>query len=235
MEESSEPQDSEIENYRAKYGSINLNDEYFDDHVELGFEYLEYKLYKIKIWTAKKGQLTVLGGIQSFYKNIQKEKDYISEEHKGEKVDPNQFVEFNLQQNEYITKCSLWWEDESICKINFETNLRNKFSVGDAKGEEMEVIELEEKNKCVFSIFGTYNSNYLSSIGLFINKRDEFLDYFMKGYFELKLFIKKEKYYQEIKKKLDKGEYKKEDIVLFKTCEMANNVFHEILKFTVPF
>ena len=227
-------QDDEVENYKAKYGFININDEHFDDHPEFGFEYLEYKLYKIKLWTTKKGQYTVLAGIQTFYKNIKEGNDFISEEHKGDKVNSEEFVEFNLQQNEYITKCSLWFEDESICKINFETNLKNKFSVGDAKGDEMVVDELEEKNKCVFSFFGTYNSNYLSSIGLFINKKNEFVDYFLKGYYELKLFIKNEEKYKQIKGKIDKGELNKEDIALFKACELPKNVYHEILRFISP-
>ena len=47
-------EDDEAENYEAKYGCIDLNDEHFDDHPELGPDYLEYRISKIKIWTPKK-------------------------------------------------------------------------------------------------------------------------------------------------------------------------------------
>jgi hypothetical protein len=32
--------DDELENYQAKYGSIEPNDIHFDDHPEMGFDYL---------------------------------------------------------------------------------------------------------------------------------------------------------------------------------------------------
>ena len=137
--------DDELENYKAKYGCIESNDEHFDDHPEFGFDHLNYKITKIKIWTAKKSTYTVLGGIQTTYLNNADESTYVSEEHKGEKVVQDEFVEFNLQKNEYIVKASLWSEESCICKIIFKTNLKNVFSVGEAKGEEMEVTEFKKK------------------------------------------------------------------------------------------
>ena len=247
-------EDDEIDNYKAKYGYIDLNDIHFDDHPYLGNEYLEYKISKIKIWTAKKGQYTVLGGIQTTYLLINKDekngkneknennennennderKDYISPEYKGEKVLDSDFVEFNLQSNEYITKATLWMEESNICKIIFKTNLKNTFSVGDAKGEEMQVDEFE-KNNFLLSFFGTYGPNYLTSIGLFINKKDEFFEYFIRGYFELRLFVNKENKKKIIEEKIKNNELEKRDITLYKACLLPKNVFHEIIKFCDP-
>ena len=226
-------QDDEIENYQAKYGCIEINDHHFDDHPELGFDYLQYKISKIKIWTAKKGELTAIAGIQTFYINNRDGSEFVSEENKGEKVDKNSFVEFILKNNEYINGCDLWFEEGVIYKLKFKTNLKNIFEIGDPKGEKMEVDELS-KNKMVLSFFGTYGSNYLTSIGLFINKVDEFFDYFIRGYFELKIFLQKEKNNEIIEKNMNEKKYDLSTISLIKVSKLPSNVFHEVLKFICP-
>ena len=228
-------EDDEIENYQAKYGCIELNDNYFDDHPELGFEYLDYRISKIKIWTAKKSKYKVLAGIQTFYINNKDGSPFITKENKGEKVEQNDFVEFNLDKNEYITKGSLWFEEGSICKVIFKTNLKNIFSVGDEKGDEMVIDEFDRnKNKFLLSFFGTYNNNYLTSIGLFTSKQKEFFEYFIRGYFELKFLINKENDFEKIKEKIKNNEYDEKEKILVKTCKLPNNIFHEILKYINP-
>ena len=226
--------DDEIENYQAKYGCIDSNDVHFDDHPEFGFDYLDYKITKIKIWSAKKTQYTVLGGIQTTYINNKAGTEFISPEHKGEKVDNDSFVEFILKKNEYIVNSSLWFEEGSICKIIFKTNLKNTFSVGDAKGDELEVSEFG-KNKFILSFFGTYSDKYLTSIGMFINKQDEFFNYFLRGYLELKIFLSKDKNYNEIKEKEKNKVYNEIDLILIKACKLPKNVFNEIIKYIIPF
>ena len=231
-------EDDEIDNYRAKYGVINLNDTHFDDHPDLGFEFLQYKISKIKIWKTKKDQITVLAGIQTTYlNNVDDKNTFISKEHKGEKVVQDEFVEFNLLNNEYITKARLWYEESYISKIIFETNLKNVFSVGDPKGEEREISEFE-KNNFLLSFFGTYGENYLTSIGMFINHNknycQQFFDYFIRGFFELKLLVNKDKYKKEIEEKIQKKEYNENELTLIKSCRLPKNVFHEIIKFSNP-
>lgn len=226
-------EDDEIENYKAKYGTIEINDNHFDDHQYLGFEFLEYKISKIKIWTAKKGQYTALGGIQTTYVNCRDGTEYISNEFKGEKVGKDDLIEFNLQKNEYIIYSILWFEEGAINKIIFKTNLKNTFSVGDAKGEEMKVDEFD-KCKFLLSFFGTYGSNYLTSIGMFITNKNQYFDYFVKGYFELNLFINKDKNKKEIEEKIQKQEYKENDIILLRACRLPRNIFHEIIKYIDP-
>ena len=225
--------DDELENYQAKYGCMESNDEHFDDHPEFGFDFLDYKITKIKIWTAKKSTYTVLGGIQTSYINNKDGTEFISKEHKGEKVDNNSFVEFILQKNEYIINSSVWFEDGSICKVIFKTNLKNTFTVGDAKGDELEVSEFG-KNKFILSFFGTYSSNYLTCIGMFINKQDQFFDYFIRGYFEFKIFLSKEKNYNEIKEKEKNKVYDEKDVILIKTCSLPKSILHGIIKYISP-
>ena len=221
--------DTELENYLAKYGYIDLTDERFDDHPYLGFEFLQYKISKIKIWTAKKDQSTVLGGIQTFYLNNRDGTTHISKEYKGEKVDENCFVEFNLEKNEYIIKSSLWFNDV-IYRIVFQTNLKKMFEVGDIKGDEITVDELE-RNKMVLSFFGSYNNNYLTHIGMFINKKDEFFDIFIRGFFELNIFIKKDKNKSIIQEKMKNNEYDQETKIIIKVCELPYGLIESIIKY----
>ena len=227
--------DNEIENYQAKYGSIEQNDIFFDDHPELGFDYLQYKISKIKFWKGKKGTNEVLAGIQTTYKNISSGKDWNSEEHKGINIENNsEIIEFNLEPKEYIIYCSLCYRESSILRLYFKTNLKNEFSIGEKIGEEIEVYELQDKKKFVLSFFGTYGKQYLTSIGLFINKSEEFFEYFIKGYFQLKLFLSDKDNLSNIEKKLEKKEFNYENIALIKACKLPKILFHQIIKYVSP-
>ena len=225
--------DSEEENYHAKYGFIESNDFHFDDHPDLGFDFLEYKIKKIKFWKSLKGNKTVLAGIQTTYKNNRSGEEIISEENKGIEIGNNsEVVEFELNPREYITKCSLWMNGGMIFKIIFKTNLKNEFSVGDSQEKEIVVSELDNvKNKFVLSFFGTYGKNYLTSIGLFINKQNEFFDYFIKGYFQLKLFLNKKDNLSNIEEGIKNNKYNNEDIVLIRACQLPKLIFHQIIKY----
>ena len=106
--------DDEIENYQAKYGSIEQNNIFFDDHPDLGFDYLQYKIEKIKFWKGKKGNNDVVAGIQTTYKNIRTNEIFTSEEHRGENKENNlEIIEFNLAPMEYIINCSLCYNEGS--------------------------------------------------------------------------------------------------------------------------
>ena len=227
--------DDEIENYQAKYGSIEPNNNFFDDHPELGFDYLQYKISKIKFWKSKKGNNEVLAGIQTTYKNIRTDEIITSEEHKGSIKDDNlEIIEFNLTPREYIINCSLCYNESSIFRLSFKTNLKNVFSVGNKVGEEIEVYELKDKKKFVLSFFGTFGKQYLSSIGLFINKYEEFFDYFMKGYFQLRLFLSNKNNLYAIEKKIENKEFDYENNALIKAAKLPSLLFHHIIKYVSP-
>ena len=228
--------DDEMENYQAKYGSIEQNDKYFDDHPNLGNNYLQYKISKIKFWKNKKGNNIIITGIQTTYKNIGSDEEIISEEYRGINNDNNsETVEFNLGPREYIINVRLSFSESSIFRIVFKTNLKNEFSVGDKKDDEFDVIELNnDKKKFVLSFFGTYGNNNLTSIGFFINKSEEFFEYFIKGYFQLKLFLSNKDNLSIIEKKIENNEYDYENKALIRACKLPKILFHQIIKYTIP-
>ena len=228
--------DDEMENYQAKYGSIEQNDKYFDDHPNLGNNYLQYKISKIKFWKNKKGNNIIITGIQTTYKNIGSDEEIISEEYRGINNDNNsETVEFNLGPREYIINVRLSFSESSIFRIVFKTNLKNEFSVGDKKDDEFDVIELNnDKKKFVLSFFGTYGNNNLTSIGFFINKSEEFFEYFIKGYFQLKLFLSNKDNLSIIEKKIENNEYDYENKALIRACKLPKILFHQIIKYTSP-
>ena len=228
--------DDEMENYQAKYGSIEQNDKYFDDHPNLGNNYLQYKISKIKFWKNKKGNNIIITGIQTTYKNIGSDEEIISEEYRGINNDNNsETVEFNLEPREYIINVRLSFSESSIFRIVFKTNLKNEFSVGDKKDDEFDVIELNnDKKKFVLSFFGTYGNNNLTSIGFFINKSEEFFEYFIKGYFQLKLFLSNKDNLSIIEKKVENNEYDYENKALIRACKLPKILFHQIIKYTSP-
>ena len=228
--------DDEMENYQAKYGSIEQNDKYFDDHPNLGNNYLQYKISKIKFWKNKKGNNIIITGIQTKYKNIGSDEEIISEEYRGINNDNNsETVEFNLEPREYIINVRLSFSESSIFRIVFKTNLKNEFSVGDKKDDEFDVIELNnDKKKFVLSFFGTYGNNNLTSIGFFINKSEEFFEYFIKGYFQLKLFLSNKDNLSIIEKKIENNEYDYENKALIRACKLPKILFHQIIKYTSP-
>ena len=228
--------DDEMENYQAKYGSIEQNDKYFDDHPNLGNNYLQYKISKIKFWKNKKGNNIIITGIQTTYKNIGSDEEIISEEYRGINNDNNsETVEFNLEPREYIINVRLSFSESSIFRIVFKTNLKNEFSVGDKKDDEFDVIELNnDKKKFVLSFFGTYGNNNLTSIGFFINKSEEFFEYFIKGYFQLKLFLSNKDNLSIIEKKIENNEYDYENKALIRACKLPKILFHQIIKYVSP-
>ena len=141
----------------------------------------------------------------------------------------------NAIPREYIINVRLSFSESSIFRIVFKTNLKNEFSVGDKKDDEFDVIELNnDKKKFVLSFFGTYGNNNLTSIGFFINKSEEFFEYFIKGYFQLKLFLSNKDNLYIIKKKIENNEYDYENKALIRACKLPKILFHQIIKYISP-
>ena len=223
-------EDDEIKKYQAKFGCIEINDTYFDDHPLFSEDYVYYKIQKIKIWFKQKKDKNILAGIQTTYINVIDSTEIESEIHKGENIDEKNFIEINLKNNEYLIDCRLWASEDCLNKIILKSNLKNEYSVGDEDGEEKYIDELKG-NKIILSFFGTFNANLFTSIGLFIGDFEEFFKIFIKGYILLKIMLKRENYLKEINEKINKKEYDNEKLALIKTCMLPKAVFAEILKF----
>jgi len=204
--------------------SKSFNDKDFLQH------FLNYKLQKIKIWYGNKGDKTVIGGIQTFYKNKITGEIKTSGENKGtegiENVD-----ELEINSNEFIIKQFIRYDTE-IVQLGYETNKGNKILVGtDSVGEDMtnSLSDLNDGNHIIVTIHGNYR-NCLEGIGCgFINKKEYILSLYI-GYFQLRFKIKKN---EEFKKQYDKL-YDKLDIsnkALLKTVTLPDTIFNCIMGF----
>ena len=204
--------------------SKSFNDKDFLQH------FLNYKLQKIKIWYGNKGDKTVIGGIQTFYKNKITGEIKTSGENKGtegiENVD-----ELEINSNEFIIKQFIRYDTE-IVQLGYETNKGNKILVGtDSVGEDMtnSLSDLNDGNHIIVTIHGNYR-NCLEGIGCgFISKKEYILSLYI-GYFQLRFKIKKN---EEFKKQYDKL-YDKLDIsnkALLKTVTLPDTIFNCIMGF----
>lgn len=204
--------------------STSFNDKEFLQH------FLNYKLQKIKIWYGNKGDKTVIGGIQTFYKNKFTGEIKTSGENKGtegiENVD-----ELEINSNEFIIKQFIRFDTE-IVQLGYETNKGNKILVGtDSVGEDMTnaLSDINDGNHIIVTIHGNYR-NCLEGIGCgFINKKEYILSLYI-GYFQLRYKIKKneefKKQYDELYHKLDNS-----NKALLKTVTLPDTIFNCIMGF----
>ena len=213
----------------SKIGTVFINDNTFNHNNEIAEKYLYYKPENIVIWTGLKHEEIVLAGIEISYRNIldgsrKKCKDSCGNEIK------DKFI-YKIKPTEYLINFRIWIGEDVIYKINLKTNKGNEFEVGTDKGTEIYIDELDGNN-IIMSFMGNYN-NYLTSLGLFYVEREKYLEILFAGYFQLKALLRKEKKRKEILEKLEKGEYKQDDIALIKTCLLPNNPFNGIIKYCI--
>jgi len=218
----------QIFKFYPKYGWVYADSSKSFNDKEFLHNFLNYKLQKIKIWYGNKEDKTVIGGIQTFYKNKQTGEIITSGENKGtegiENVD-----ELEIKSNEFIIKQFIRFDTE-IVQLGYETNKGNKILVGtDSVGEDManSLSDLNDGNHIIVTIHGNYR-NCLEGIGCgFINKREYILSLYI-GYFQLRYKIKKneefKKQYDELYIKLDNS-----NKALLKTVTLPDTIFNCIM------
>ena len=219
----------EILQYIGKIGSLFINDNSFDHNKEIGESYLYYKPEKIIIWTGEKNEDNVMAGIEIYYRNILNGKWKECKESCGQKKKDK--YEYKIKPTEYLVNFRIWIGDDVIYKIYFNTNKGNEFEVGENKGEEIYIDQLNGNN-IIMSFIGNYN-NYLTALGLLYIEKNKYLEILFTGYFQLKALLKKEEKKNEILEKAKKGEFKKEDLALIKTCLLPDNPFNGIIKYCI--
>lgn len=215
--------------YTPKYGQIPLNSKAFDDHSLLGEDFYKYKPEKIKFWLDNKERIS---GIQTFFKNIIDSETINSGENKG--LDSLNYKEFTIDPNEYLNRCEIWTNNESVTYIFLATNKNNKFFVGKQIGTMNIINQLSEskKEKIIISFFGSYD-RLMNGFGLHLMDKSQFLSILFTGYFELKHKLQKEEYKNEILNKMNNNNYNKQDETIIRTCLLPSPAFNVIMKFCV--
>jgi hypothetical protein len=213
--------------YYPKFGWIYQDSKIFDDKKFLN-EYIHFRLKKIKIWYGNKGEKVIIGGIQTFYKNLVTGEFITSGENKGtegiENVD-----EMEIDSNEFVIKQTIRFDTE-IVQLGYETNKGKKILVGcDTVGEDMTSVlsDINNGENIIVTIHGNYR-NCLEGIGCgYIIKKDYIMDLYI-GYFQLRFKIKKN---EEFKKQCQNLESTliESDKALLKTAFVPDGVFQCIM------
>ena len=199
----------------------------FDDIDLLGENFLNYIIVKIKVWSGKKNEKTVIIGIQMFFKSIIDGKILTSGVYKGTREE-DKCDEFELKQGEYLSDftCKV---DSEISNISFTTNKGRNFTVGGDQGEEMITLVTSNGPAIVITLFGSYRAE-LETCGVVYMTSREYSGCLFVGFFELRHLLKKN---EDFKKKIMKIEdtLTYSDKVVFKVCQLPDASFHEILRF----
>ena len=210
-----------------KIGTINIDDLSFNQNQEIGEKYIYYKPEKIIIWTGDENGQNVLAGIEVDFRNILDASKKQCKESCGQMA-KDKYI-YIIKPTEYLVNFRIWIGDGVIYKIILKTNKGNEFNVGINNGKEIYIGELDGNN-IICSFLGNYNK-YLTSLGLYYVKKKKYLEILFTGYFQLKALLKKEDKRKEILSKVEKGEYKEDDIALIKTCLLPDNPFNGIIKY----
>lgn len=209
--------------HTGKFGWIYPDSTHFNDFDELGSDFLNYKVERIRVFTGKKENKKIINGIQFFYKNVLTGKEYTPGPHKGE-VGMDGQEEIKLGPNEYLVDFHIRI-DQEVTQIGFTTNKGNKTLFGGEVGED-KITELGTNN-IIFAPFGCFN-NELQSCGVFYYDKKEYLKVSFSGYFQLRFLLKNK---PEFKKKCEEKNYSHPYDVLLRACNLPDTAFNSIIKF----
>ena len=211
----------------GKYGWKYPETHEFDDIELLGENFLNYIIIKIKVWSGKKNEKTVIVGIQMFFKSIIDGKILTSGIYKGTR-EVDKCDEFELNPDEYLSDFTCRVDNE-IVNIGFYTNKGRHFAVGGDQGDEMITLVTSHGPAIVISLFGSYRAE-LETCGVVYMTRREYSGCLFTGFFELKHLLKRnETFKKKIMEIEDTLSYS--DKVVFKVCQLPDTSFHEILRF----
>lgn len=225
---------SELIEYSGNYGCFDTSSIYFDDSKDLGGnenDFLKYSIKKIKIFSGKKNDNIIIGGIQLTYKNHLTQELKELNMRKGKIDYEDEDVEtFEIKSNEYLINFYIRFPNDGsfITQIGFETNKGRKILKGCEKGEN-KIISINGGENLILGTFGHYSSN-LDSCGVLYTNLKKYLNKFHRAYFELRFKIKKDEKFK--KEKFDNfNSFSESDKYLLKACIMPDSVFNEIMKF----
>ena len=160
--------ESDIVKYSRHYGYIDLNSQYFDDSKDLGGteeSLLQYVIKKIKIFSGKKNEKEIIGGVQIIYQNLKSKEIKELDAKKGNVDYEDENIDiFELKSGEYLINFFVRVSEtrDYICQLGFETNKCRKILKGTDVGEN-KIITTNGGKNLILAIFGHYNI-YLESI-----------------------------------------------------------------------
>ena len=220
--------------YSGNFGIMDVNSKYFDDSKDLGGtedSLLQNVIKSIKIFTGKKVDREIIGGIQITFKNKKTKEVKELPIRKGDiQYEDEDITVFELKSSEYLTHFYVRFaiDGDYIYQLGFETNKKRKILKGCEYGEDKN-ISFNLENNIILGTFGHYY-NHLDTIGVLYVKLKDFLDKFNRGYFDLKYKIKKdEKFKQKIEEKYNT--LSQSDKYLFRACLLPDSLFNDIMKF----
>ena len=228
--------ESDIVKYSRHYGYIDLNSKYFDDSKDLGGTdkaLLDHIIKNIKIYSGKKDDIIIIGGIQITYWNLKTKEKLELNARKGDIQYEDEDIEsFDIKTGEYLTNFYIRFNNDNnyITQLGFETNKKRKILKGCENGE-LKFININGGENYILGTFGNFNQK-LDSFGvLYINFKD-YIQNKYRAYFELEYKIRKDKTFK------DKIEQNFEALsesykYLFRSCILPNSLFLEIMKFCI--
>ena len=228
--------ESDIVKYSRQYGYIDLNSKYFDDSKDLGGTdkaLLDHIIKNIKIYSGKKDDIIIIGGIQITYWNLKTKEKLELNARKGDiQYEEEDIENIDIKPGEYLTNFYIRFNNDNnyITQLGFETNKKRKILKGCENGE-LKFININGGENYILGTFGNFNQK-LDSFGvLYINFKD-YIQNKYRAYFELEYKIRKDKTFK------DKIEQNFENLsesnkYLFRSCILPNSLFLEIMKFCI--
>ena len=228
--------ESDVVKYSRHYGYIDLNSKYFDDSKDLGGTdktLLDHIIKSIKIYSGKKDDIIIIGGIQITYWNLKTKEILELNARKGDiQYEDEDMETFDIKTGEYLTNFYIRFNNDNnyITQLGFETNKKRKILKGSETGE-LKYIDINGGENYILGTFGNFNQK-LDSFGvLYINFKD-YIQNKYRAYFELEYKIRKDKTFKD---KIEQNfeTLSESDKYLFRSCILPNSLFLEIMKFCI--
>ena len=228
--------ESDVVKYSRLYGYIDLNSQYFDDSKDLGGTdkaLLDHIIKSIKIYSGKKDDIIIIGGMQITYWNLKTKEILELNARKGDiQYEEEDIENFDIKPGEYLTNFYIRFNNDNnyITQLGFETNKKRKILKGSETGE-LKYININGGENYILGTFGNFNQK-LDSFGVLYISFKDYIKIKYRSYFELEYKIRKDKTFK------DKIEQNFENLsesykYLFRSCLLPNSLFLEIMKFCI--
>ena len=222
-------EDNSLIKYSCIFGKMKKISKFWDDLEDLGEkELLKYKITKIKIYTGKYQEQTVIIGVDVTYKNIFTG-EILIREHKGKLIILD-VKEFEMKSGEYLTDFYVRFPEDNclISELGFGTNKNQKILLGNKIGDN-KVIESNGGGNIIVGTFGYFQEN-LDTIGVLYIPKIKFMELYLFGFFILRYMIKSKPNFKEewdSKSKSLNVEYK----YIWRFINLPNSLFFYIIKY----